>query len=64
MVIHLPTAGGDGGSFHANLAKSTGLTPQPRKYVEVSDAPERVRRVHRRMLPHYEHLYKHRLTAE
>ena len=54
----------DGGSFHANLAKSTGLTPQPRKYVEVSDAPERVRRVHRRMLPHYEHLYKHRLTAE
>ncbi|MDG1745476.1 MAG: hypothetical protein P8H69_06845 [Planktomarina sp.] len=52
----------DGGSFHANLAQSTGLTPQPRRYVEVGDAPERVRRVYRRMKPHYDHLYQHRIT--
>ena len=53
----------DGGSFHANLAQSTGLTPQKRKYIEVADAPERVRRVHRRMKPHYDHLYKHRIRV-
>ena len=51
----------DGGSFHANLAQSTGLTPQPRKYIELEDAPERVRRVYRRMMPHYQHLFDHRL---
>ena len=51
----------DGGSFHANLAQSTGLKPQPRKYVEIEKTPERVRRVHRRMKPHYDHLYRYRL---
>jgi len=53
----------DGGSFHHNLAKSTGLVAQPRKYVEVEDAPTRVQRVHRRMKPHYDHLYAHRITV-
>lgn len=53
----------DGGSFHANLAQSTGLKPQKRKYVELENTPERVQQVHRRMKPHYDHLYKHRLTA-
>ena len=53
----------DSGSFHANLAKSTGLVPQERSYVDLADAPERVRRVHRRMRPHYDHLRKHRLKA-
>ena len=43
----------DGGSFHANLAKSTGLVPQTRRYIDLKDAPERVRRVHAQMLPHY-----------
>ncbi|MEO1848503.1 MAG: sulfotransferase family protein [Pseudomonadota bacterium] len=51
----------DGGSFHANLAKSTGLAPQPRRYADLEDTPERVRRVHRRMQPHYQHLFAHRL---
>ena len=51
----------DGGSFHANLAKSTGLVAQPRRYVDLDGAPERVRRVHRRMKPHYDHLYQHRI---
>ncbi|SHJ12170.1 hypothetical protein SAMN05444000_10591 [Shimia gijangensis] len=52
----------DGGSFHGNLAKSTGLTPQKRKYVELSEMPDRVRQVYRRMKPHYDHLYAHRIT--
>ena len=51
----------DGGSFHANLRASTGLKRQKRRYIEVSDAPERVRRVHRRMKPHYDHLYQYRI---
>lgn len=51
----------DGGSFHANLRNSTGLKPQKRKYVDLADTPPRVRQVHRRMLPHYERLYRHRL---
>ncbi len=53
----------DGGSFHANLAKSTGLQAQMRRYVDLENTPERVRRVYRRMLPHYQHLYRHRLRA-
>lgn len=53
----------DGGSFHANLAQSTGLVPQPRKYVDLDKTPERVRRVHRRMVPHYQHLLRHRIRV-
>ena len=53
----------DGGSFHANLAKSTGLTKQERKYLELADCAPRVQQVHRRMKPHYDHLYKYRLQA-
>lgn len=51
----------DGGSFHHNLATSTGLTAQRRRYVEVADAPVRVQRVYRRMKPHYDHLFAHRI---
>ena len=53
----------DGGSFHQNLRDSTGLTPQVRRYVEIADAPQRVKRVYRRMKPHYDHLYQHRITG-
>ncbi len=53
----------DGGSFHGNLAQSTGLKPQTRKYIELENSPPRVQQVHRRMKPHYDHLYKHRLLA-
>lgn len=53
----------DGGSFHANLRASTGLKPQPRRYVEVADAPARVQEVYEKNLPHYQHLYAHRLGA-
>ncbi|MEM1233967.1 MAG: sulfotransferase family protein [Pseudomonadota bacterium] len=51
----------DGGSFHENLKNSTGLRAQKRRYVELDAAPERVRRVHRRMRPHYDHLHAGRL---
>ncbi len=53
----------DGGSFHANLAQSTGLVPQERKYVELEHTPKRVQQVHRRMRPHYDHLHRHRLRV-
>ncbi|MEM6619599.1 MAG: hypothetical protein AAF631_09880 [Pseudomonadota bacterium] len=51
----------DGGSFHHNLANSTGLVSQPRKYLEVADAPYRVQRVYRRMKPHYDRLFAERI---
>lgn len=53
----------DGGSFHKNLQNSTGLVAQKRKYVEMDDAPDRVKQVYRRMKPHYEKLYSHRLAV-
>ena len=51
----------DGGSFHFNLSQSTGLVAQKRKHADLQNAPERVRRVHRRMKPHYDHLHRHRI---
>ena len=51
----------DGGSFHENLKRSTGFVAQPRKYVEISAAPDRVRQVHHRVKPHYDYLYSHRI---
>lgn len=53
----------DGGSFHENLRNSDGLKPQARTSIDISDAPERVREVYEEMLPHYGHLYRHRLGA-
>ena len=53
----------DGGSFHANLRNSDGLKPQPRRYIDLTEAPARVRAVHEDILPHYEHLYRYRLRA-
>lgn len=51
----------DGGTFHANLRASDGLKPQARKYIDIEAAPDRVKQVYQRMLPHYEHLYQFRL---
>ncbi|MEM8776377.1 MAG: sulfotransferase family protein [Pseudomonadota bacterium] len=53
----------DGGSFHSNLAKSTGLRPQKRRYVELENCAPRVQQVHRRMLPHYKRMYDHRIIV-
>jgi len=54
----------DGGSFHANLKNSTGLTVQKRKYVEISEAPSRVQHVYRRMKPHYDRLHRYRIQPQ
>ncbi len=54
----------DSGAFHANLRNSDGLKPQVRKYIDISDAPDRVREIHAQCLPHYEALYAHRLQPE
>ena len=53
----------DSGVFHANLRNSDGLKPQVRKYVDLDAAPDRVKEVHARALPHYQHLYRYRITA-
>lgn len=53
----------DGGSWHGNLRNSDGLKPQPRQYIDISDAPGRVKEIYENCLPHYEHLYQYRLTV-
>lgn len=53
----------DGGSWHQNLRDSDGLKPQPRVYIDIAEAPERVREIYAIVLPHYQHLHRHRLTA-
>ncbi len=53
----------DGGSWHQNLRDSDGLKPQPRRYIDISEAPERVKEIHEIVLPHYERLHAHRLKA-
>jgi hypothetical protein len=54
----------DGGSFHANLRGSDGLKPQPREYIDISAAPDRVKEIHEIVLPHYQHLHMHRLRGQ
>ncbi|MCP4981893.1 MAG: sulfotransferase family protein [Gammaproteobacteria bacterium] len=53
----------DGGSWHANLANSDGLKAQTRQYIDISEAPDRVKEIYHTVLPHYEHLHAHRLAA-
>jgi hypothetical protein len=53
----------DGGSWHAKLRDSDGLKPQPRRYLDISEAPDRVKEIHAIVMPHYEHLYARRLAA-
>jgi len=52
----------DGGSFHANLRNSDGLKAQKRKYIDISEAPDRVKQIYEIVLPHYEHLYANKLS--
>ena len=51
----------DGGSFHHNLRDSDGLKPQQRTHIDIERAPDRVRAIYDSALPHYTHLYAHRL---
>ena len=53
----------DGGSWHENLRNSDGLKPQPRQYIDITEAPDRVKEIYEVVLPHYERLHAHRLTA-
>ena len=53
----------DKGSWHENLRDSDGLKPQPRNYIDITDAPDRVREIYDICLPHYEHLLQYRLCA-
>jgi hypothetical protein len=53
----------DGGSWHANLRDSDGLKAQPRQYLDISEAPDRVREIYEIVLPHYQHLHANRLHA-
>ena len=53
----------DGGSWHANLRDSDGLKPQERKYIDISEASDRVKEIYETVLPHYEAMHKHRLAA-
>ncbi|MDD9883836.1 MAG: sulfotransferase family protein [Gammaproteobacteria bacterium] len=52
----------DGGVFHANLRASSNLKKQPRDYIDIEDAPARVRAIYDKMLPHYEHMHRHRFV--
>lgn len=51
----------DGGSFHENLRNSDGLKPQPRRHADLSQAPDRAKRLYEAALPHYEYLKRFRL---
>lgn len=51
----------DDGSWHENLRNSDGLKPQPRRYIDISEAPDRVKEIYEICLPHYEHMHAHRL---
>ncbi len=53
----------DGGSWHANLRDSDGLKPQPRAYVDITEAPDRIRAMYDRVLPLYEKMHRHRITV-
>ena len=53
----------DGGSFHDNLRRSSGLEPQPRVDVSLDDAPPRVVEAYRIVEPHYRRLHPHRLVG-
>ena len=54
----------DGGSWHANLRNSDGLRPQPRRYIDISDASDRVKDIYHQVLPHYQYLQQFKLQAD
>ncbi len=53
----------DGGSWHDNLRNSDGLKAQPRRYINITEAPDRVKEIYDTVLPHYEAMHRHRLRA-
>lgn len=53
----------DGGSWHESLRNSTGLTAQPRQYIDISEAPDRVKEIYDIVYPHYDAMHRHRLKS-
>ena len=51
----------DGGSWHENLRNSNGLQAQARNYIDISQAPDRVKEIYEIVLPHYQHMHQYRL---
>ena len=52
----------DDGSWYANLRDSDGLKAQPRRYIDISEPPDRVKQIYDIVLPHYQHLLQYRLA--
>ena len=53
----------DGGSWHNNLRHSDGLKPQARNYIDIDQAPDRVKEIVDIVLPHYEYMHQFRLKG-
>lgn len=51
----------DDSIWHQSLRNSDGLKPQPRKTIDLQDLPSNMQRLYDDFLPHYQHLYQHRL---
>jgi hypothetical protein len=49
------------GSFQAILQNTDGLKPQQRKYIDISEAPDRVKQIYDLVVQHYKHFYSYRL---
>lgn len=55
----------EGGSWHDTLSTSDGLKPQPRKnQVDISEAPDKVKRWYDQFMPLYQEMHRHRLVAK
>ena len=52
---------GDDSIWHESLKNSNGLKAQPRKHVGIDDLPPKLQALYHDFLPHYQHLYAHRL---
>jgi len=52
---------GDDSIWHESLKNSAGLKAQPRKHIDIDDLPPRLQDLYHEFLPHYQHLYAHRL---
>ena len=55
---------GDDSIWHETLKNSDGLKPQPRNKVDLAELPQRLQGLYHEFLPHYQHLYTHRLQPE
>ena len=52
---------GDDSIWHESLKNSNGLKAQPRKPVAIDELPARLLALYDDFLPHYQHLYAHRI---